>query len=91
MGKYKIKTHQATKKRFRKTGSGKILRAKGHQGHLRRRKSDRSKRQMKKINHLCELSASSEAGGEKLREASNCTHYALRSSIKNLKTPLHPL
>jgi large subunit ribosomal protein L35 len=52
MGKYKLKTHQATKKRFRKTGSGKILRAKGHQGHLRRRKSDRSKRQMKKMHEV---------------------------------------
>jgi len=52
MGKYKIKTHQATKKRFRKTGSGKILRAKGHQGHLRRRKSSRAKRQMKKMHEV---------------------------------------
>jgi len=52
MGKYKIKTHQATKKRFRKTGSGKILRAKGHQGHLRRRKSKRAKREMKKMHEV---------------------------------------
>jgi len=29
MGKKKIKTHQATSKRFRKTGSGKIMRTKG--------------------------------------------------------------
>ena len=43
--KYKLKTHKATAKRFRKTGSGKIMRTKGHQGHLRRRRSKRAKRQ----------------------------------------------
>jgi large subunit ribosomal protein L35 len=43
--KYKLKTHKATAKRFRKTGSGKILRTKGRQGHFRRRKSKRAKRQ----------------------------------------------
>lgn len=56
MGKYKIKTHQGTKKRFRKTGSGKILRAKGYKGHLRRRKSSRSKYEM---NRMHEVEASS--------------------------------
>jgi large subunit ribosomal protein L35 len=45
--KYKLKTHKATAKRFRKTGSGKILRTKGRQSHLRRRKSKRVKRQFK--------------------------------------------
>jgi large subunit ribosomal protein L35 len=43
--KYKLKTHKATAKRFRKTGSGKIMRTKGHQGHMRRRRSKRAKRQ----------------------------------------------
>jgi large subunit ribosomal protein L35 len=43
--KYKIKTHKATAKRFRITGSGKIMRTKGRQGHFRRRKSKRAKRQ----------------------------------------------
>lgn len=47
--KYKLKTHQATAKRFRKTGSGKILRTKGHQTHLRRNKSKRSKRKMSRM------------------------------------------
>ncbi|MEJ2510688.1 MAG: 50S ribosomal protein L35 [Anaerolineales bacterium] len=42
--KYKLKTHKATAKRFRITGSGKIVRTKGRQGHFRRRKSKRSKR-----------------------------------------------
>ncbi len=42
--KYKLKTHKATAKRFRKSGSGKILRTKGLKAHLRRKKSKRSKR-----------------------------------------------
>lgn len=41
--KYKIKTHKATAKRFRYTGSGKLVRTKGGKSHLRRRKSKRSK------------------------------------------------
>ena len=44
----KIKTHKATAKRFRYSGSGKLLRTrgggKGGQGHLRRRRSKRAKR-----------------------------------------------
>ena len=43
-GKFKLKTHKATAKRFRLTGSGKLVRAKGHKSHLRRRKSKRAKR-----------------------------------------------
>lgn len=44
-GKYKLKTHKATAKRFRVTGSGKIMRTKGGKSHLRRKKSARVKRQ----------------------------------------------
>jgi len=43
-GKYKLKTHKATAKRFRLTGSGKLVRTKGGQSHLRRRTSKRTKR-----------------------------------------------
>jgi large subunit ribosomal protein L35 len=43
-GKYKIKTHKATAKRFRLTGSGKVVRTKGGKSHLRRRSSKRAKR-----------------------------------------------
>jgi large subunit ribosomal protein L35 len=43
-GKYKLKTHKATSKRFRLTGSGKLVRTKGGKSHLRRRNSKRSKR-----------------------------------------------
>ena len=43
-GKYKIKTHKATSKRFRMTGSGMLVRTKVGKGHLRRRTSKRTKR-----------------------------------------------
>jgi large subunit ribosomal protein L35 len=41
--KYKIKTHKATAKRFRLTGSGMLVRTKGGKSHLRRRTSKRTK------------------------------------------------
>ncbi len=44
LGKYKIKTHKATSKRFRLTGTGKLVRTKGGKSHLRRRTSKRTKR-----------------------------------------------
>ena len=40
----KLKTHKGAKKRFKITGSGKILRVKIGKSHLRRRKSKRNKR-----------------------------------------------
>ena len=43
----KIKTHKATAKRFKVTGSGKLRRRKQGGSHLRRKKSKRSKRQMR--------------------------------------------
>jgi large subunit ribosomal protein L35 len=42
-GKIKMKTHKASSKRFRMTGSGIIVRTKGGKSHLRRRTSKRSK------------------------------------------------
>ncbi len=42
-GKYKIKTHKATSKRFRLTGTGVVVRSKGGKSHLRRRTSKRTK------------------------------------------------
>jgi large subunit ribosomal protein L35 len=47
--KYKLKTYKAAAKRFRMTGSGKIVRTKGGKSHLRRRKSKRVKRQFSKM------------------------------------------
>ncbi|MCW4047124.1 MAG: 50S ribosomal protein L35 [Candidatus Bathyarchaeota archaeon] len=41
--KYKLKTHKATSKRFRMTGSGILVRTKGGKSHLRRRTSPRTK------------------------------------------------
>lgn len=41
--KYKLKTYKAAAKRFRVTGSGKIVRTKGGKGHLRRNTSKRTK------------------------------------------------
>jgi large subunit ribosomal protein L35 len=43
-GKYKIKTHKATSKRFRLTGSGMLVSTKGGKSHFRRRTSARVKR-----------------------------------------------
>jgi len=43
----KIKTHKATAKRFKVTGSGKLRRRKGYASHLRRKKSRRAKRELK--------------------------------------------
>ncbi len=48
-GKYKLKTHKATAKRFRVTGSGKVVRTKGGKSHLRRRKSKRTKAQFTRM------------------------------------------
>ncbi len=47
--KYKLKTHKSTAKRFRVTGSGKVVRTKGGKSHLRRRTSKRSKRQFTRM------------------------------------------
>lgn len=44
-GKYKLKTHKATAKRFRVTGTGKLMRTKKGKSHLRRRTSKRTKAQ----------------------------------------------
>lgn len=43
-GKTKLKTHKATSKRFRLTGSGVLVRTKGGKSHLRRRTSERTKK-----------------------------------------------
>lgn len=45
-GKFKLKTHKATSKRFRVTGSGKVVRTKGGKSHLRRNTSKRTKAQL---------------------------------------------
>ena len=49
VGKYKLKTHKATSKRFGMTGTGMIVRTKGGKGHLRRRTSKRTKALLSKM------------------------------------------
>lgn len=48
-GKYKLKTHKATSKRFRLTGAGKLMRTKGGKSHLRRRSAPRVKRKLDRM------------------------------------------
>lgn len=47
--KFKLKTYKAAAKRFRVTGSGKVMRTKGGKSHLRRRKSKRVKAQFSEM------------------------------------------
>ncbi len=47
--KYKLKTHKATAKRFKVTGTGKVVRTKGGKSHLRRRTSKRVKAKFTKM------------------------------------------
>jgi large subunit ribosomal protein L35 len=49
VGKFKLKSHKATSKRFRLTGSGKLMRTKGGKSHLRRNTSKRSKAQLSEM------------------------------------------
>lgn len=48
-GKLKLKTHKATAKRFRLTGTGKLVRTKGGKSHFRRRRSARAKRLLSRM------------------------------------------
>jgi large subunit ribosomal protein L35 len=48
----KIKTHKATAKRFKYTGSGRLVRTKGGQSHLRRKKSARAKRMFARMHEV---------------------------------------
>ena len=45
----KTKTHSATKKRFRLTGSGKLVRRHGMKSHLLEHKSSKRKRGFRKV------------------------------------------
>ena len=44
----KMKTHKGTAKRFRVTGSGKIMRAKAYKSHILTKKSQKRKRNFRK-------------------------------------------
>lgn len=56
----KLKTHKTTAKRFHVTGTGKIMRLKGHRSHLRRRKA-------KRVQRLYDRKLEVETRGEKAR------------------------
>lgn len=55
--KYKLKTYKAAAKRFRVTGTGKIMRTKGGKSHLRRRTPKRTRQQ---FTRMLEVTASGE-------------------------------
>jgi large subunit ribosomal protein L35 len=48
----KMKTHKGAAKRFRFTGSGKIVQIQGRRGHFRRRKASRLLQQLDKVKPL---------------------------------------
>ncbi|MEP7199601.1 MAG: 50S ribosomal protein L35 [Chloroflexota bacterium] len=48
----KLKTHKATSKRFKKTGTGKLVRTHIGKSHLRRRTSKRVKRSLDKTEEV---------------------------------------
>ena len=48
----KLKTYKAAAKRFKVTGTGKILRMKQGRSHLKRKKSKRSLRDMRKYHRV---------------------------------------
>lgn len=50
--KYKLKTYKAAAKRFKVTGTGKVLHAKGGKSHLRSRKSRRVRASYTKMHEL---------------------------------------
>ena len=48
----KMKTHKGTAKRFRTTGSGKIMRGKAYKSHILTKKSQKRKRNFRKETEL---------------------------------------
>ncbi len=48
-GMYKIKTHSGAKKRFKVTGSGKVLRAHANKSHILNKKTRKRKRHLRSI------------------------------------------
>ena len=48
----KIKTHKATSKRFKYTGSGKLMRTKIGKSHLRRKKAKRVRRMFDEMHEV---------------------------------------
>ena len=61
--KQKLKTHKGDKRRFKITGTGKIMRTKGMKSHNRRKKAPRVKRQ---FDRMLELDSTNEKQIRKL-------------------------
>jgi large subunit ribosomal protein L35 len=53
----KIKTHKATSKRFKYTGSGKLMRTKIGKSHLRRKKSKRVRRMFDEMHEVTDTAS----------------------------------
>lgn len=56
--KYKLKTHKSTAKRFKITGTGRVMRTKGGKSHFRRRKSGRVRRSLDKMEEVANTATS---------------------------------
>lgn len=56
--KYKLKTHKSTAKRFKVTGTGRVMRTKGGKSHFRRRKSGRVRRSLDKMEEVANTATS---------------------------------
>ncbi len=56
MKKQKLKTHKGAKRRFKITGTGKLMMAKGMKSHFRRRKAPRVKRALDRMQLVPETS-----------------------------------
>lgn len=48
MKKYKLKTNKAASKRFKKTGTGKLVRMKANKSHILNKKTTKRKRNLRK-------------------------------------------
>lgn len=53
----KMKTHSGTKKRFRRSGTGKIMRAKAYKSHILTKKSTKRKRGFRQETELAAADA----------------------------------
>ena len=53
----KMKSHSGTKKRFRKTGTGKLMRAKAFKSHILSKKSTKRKRNLRKTDYVAATEA----------------------------------
>ena len=62
----KMKSHSGTKKRFRKTGTGKLMRAKAFKSHILSKKSTKRKRGFRQETEIAAAARSSSRVSPKL-------------------------